>query len=116
MKNPTFTEPTTALESMRLCPKFDSCSAPTCPLDPDWELRDMTRGDATCIWLREMVKEGTRGGGVAGIVRLRVAQVLPAILSSQRVAPLRAALKRAAGSGSKRDAAVLASLHTQPAA
>lgn len=101
---------------MRRCPKFDSCSATICPLDPNWRLRDMTSSDATCTWLREMVKEGPGAQGVPEVIRFKVAQALPIIISSTGLAPLRAALKRAAKSRSRRDPARLASLNTLAAA
>ena len=41
---------------MRTCPKFDSCNAPICPLDPDWERRNYLKGEATCVYLREIAK------------------------------------------------------------
>lgn len=98
------------LDSMRQCPKFDSCSAACCPLDGNWRTRNMTRGDATCIWLREMVKEGSTGGCTPTFLQPKVGEVLQAILTSQGVAPLRAALTRAAKRGSKHNPIALANL------
>lgn len=100
----------TTLESMKLCPKFDSCSAPICPLDRDWQARTMTSSDATCIWLREIVKGGPEAAGVPELIRFRVAEALPAILSSQRLSNLRHALNKAAKCASKRDTTRLRSL------
>ena len=101
---------------MRLCPKFDSCSAPICPLDPDWNLRNMTGSDATCTWFREMAKAGPQAQCVPEILRAKVASVLPVIVTSLGLAPLRSAMKQAAKSGSKRDPARLAHLRTGEAA
>lgn len=43
---------------MRQCPKFDTCSANLCPLDPDWEKRRHVNGDPICFYMRESVKHG----------------------------------------------------------
>lgn len=98
--------PQQELFAMRVCPKYNACSATICPLDPNWRLRDTTRSDAVCIWLREAVKTPT-GVGVPEQIRLQVVTALPLILSAEGVAPLRSALNRAAKSGSKRNAANL---------
>lgn len=53
---------------MHDCPKFDSCSAPICPLDPDWELRSHLDGERVCYYLTEYSKPATRPilrGGLA---------------------------------------------------
>lgn len=50
------------------CPKFKSCSAPICPLDPDWGLRSHLDGDRVCYYLTELSKEAGREllrGGLA---------------------------------------------------
>jgi len=46
------------------CPKYEKCSANICPLDRDWKLRSHLKGEPTCFYLREYVKQG-------GIARLR---------------------------------------------
>jgi hypothetical protein len=38
------------------CPKFISCSAPICPLDPDWNLRSYLDGERVCRYLTEYSK------------------------------------------------------------
>jgi hypothetical protein len=40
------------------CPEYVRCEAPICPLDKDWMLRVYNRGESTCLFLRESVKEG----------------------------------------------------------
>jgi hypothetical protein len=40
------------------CPEYVRCEAPICPLDKDWLLRVYSRGESTCLFLRESVKEG----------------------------------------------------------
>jgi hypothetical protein len=87
---------------MRRCPKFNTCAAPLCPLDPDWSKRDMHSGDGSCTWLLEMAKAGPEGQYVPAELRLEVAAALPVMLASVGLAPLRARLKRAALTGSRR--------------
>lgn len=109
---PAEATPQQDIAAMRLCPKFNSCSATICPMDKNWRLRDTTRGDAVCIWLREAAKNPT-GVGAPEQVRLQVIEALPEILCSTGLAPLRSALNRAAKSGSKRDAANLPNFRQQ---
>ena len=33
------------------CPKFDPCSAPICPLDPEWNTRAHLENEAICPYL-----------------------------------------------------------------
>ena len=50
------------------CPKFESCSAPICPLDAEWELRSHLNGEKVCYYLTEYSKEAVRPilkGGLA---------------------------------------------------
>ena len=42
------------------CPKFESCSAPVCPLDAEWELRSHLNGERVCYYLTEYSKEAVR--------------------------------------------------------
>lgn len=84
------------------CPKFDSCSAPICPLDPEWQRARHLPGERVCLWLRELVKEGG-GARVAhassGEVAARVAEVLPSIVASN--SDIRSKLRDAALTGTK---------------
>jgi len=41
------------------CPKYDTCSAPICPLDKDWKLRVLCNEDSTCFYLLESVKDAS---------------------------------------------------------
>lgn len=84
------------------CPRFDSCNAPICPLDPNWECSRHLPGEPVCLWLREAVKQG----GIARIacaateeIAAVVAETLPAIAASS--SDIRHKLKVAARSGSK---------------
>jgi len=42
------------------CPRFDSCSAPICPLDPEWPSAQHINGERVCGLLTELVKAGGR--------------------------------------------------------
>ncbi len=84
------------------CPRFDSCNAPICPLDPNWQCARQLPGEGVCFWLREAVKQG----GIARIacaateeIAAVVAETLPAIAASS--SDIRHKLKVAARSGSK---------------
>ena len=71
MKNPTV--------PMRACPKFDGCSAPICPLDPDWSRRIHRKGEPLCFYLLESVKPGARArydGSRAAVLYHAMAQNL----------------------------------------
>ncbi len=41
------------------CPKYETCSAPICPLDKDWKLRALCNEDPTCFYLLESVKDAS---------------------------------------------------------
>lgn len=87
--------------SMTECPRFDSCSAPLCPLDSDWTRRKYRRDEAVCPLVLEVAKDG-------GADRLR--DKLPTVAETVLVAsPLMATkypdiakrLARASGSRSR---------------
>ena len=42
------------------CPKFCGCSAPICPLDPDWTKRVHLDGERVCFYLTEYSKEAAK--------------------------------------------------------
>lgn len=83
------------------CSKYDSCSAPICPLDPQWAQRRHLPGERICLWLREAVKTES---AVALPIELvdDVVTALPAIKASS--SDIRHKLKQAAKAGSKRSA------------
>lgn len=88
--------------SIRDCPKFDSCSAPICPLDPDWHLRRHLSGEPVCLWLRELSKPGGKAI-LRGCVPMEVATAIRVaylkIIVRQRL--IKIALERSAQSTSK---------------
>jgi len=52
---------------MTECPKFPTCSANICPLDPEWRKRTHLNGERVCMLLCEAAKPGAmevfRGAG-----------------------------------------------------
>lgn len=85
MNNPTV--------SPQSCPKWKTCSASVCPLDPNYSRCKTLSGDSVCPWLREAVKAGGAGSIPADIAPA-VMHALP-ILQETGGAELRAKLKRA---------------------
>jgi hypothetical protein len=84
------------------CPKWSSCSAPLCPLDPDMHARRHLRGDALCLWVRELAKDGGRQrirGALPEEAAASVEAAAPAI--EARSSATRAKLRAAARSASK---------------
>lgn len=85
------------------CPRFDNCSAPICPLDPEWRHRKLVGTEATCFWLREAVKAGgeaeIRAALPDDMARLVLGAVRPMSVAHAAIAYT---LRRAARSGSKR--------------
>lgn len=86
MTNPTVTP--------AACPKWKTCSAPVCPLDPNYSRCSTLNGDSVCPWLREAVKAGGAGNIPADIAPA-VLRALP-ILQETGGAALRGKLNRAA--------------------
>jgi len=82
------------------CDRFYRCSAPLCPLDPDWRLRIVFRQEATCLYLLEAVKDGAaerfRGAGREEMYRVCLTFIEEAL---PRCAPLKRALDRAQKTG-----------------
>lgn len=84
------------------CPRFERCSCPICPLDPQWSERTLLRGEQTCGLLLELSKpQGSAllRGYVAKAVISRLRQVAPAMVASHGTT--RRAVRRAAANGSK---------------
>jgi hypothetical protein len=42
----------------RACPRYERCSAPICPLDPDWQQRKHLENEQVCGLLLELAKVG----------------------------------------------------------
>lgn len=41
-----------------ICPKFDTCNAPICPLDPERAKRSYLKGEPVCLFMLEHGKAG----------------------------------------------------------
>ncbi|PTQ79818.1 hypothetical protein C8R21_12222 [Nitrosospira multiformis] len=78
------------------CPKFQSCNAPVCPVDPAWVRRLNRKEDSTCFYLCESVKHGShalfQGAGLEGLYKI-ISRVTPAI--ARRHSRIKRALERA---------------------
>lgn len=85
-----------------LCPKWERCSAPICPLDPEALKRVMTDDDPVCFYLSEVAKPNAeavfRGRGRTKLFEAISKQVQPL---STRWGRIRRALERAKTSGSR---------------
>ena len=46
------------MSKMYQCPKYESCEAPLCPLDEEWNTRKMVQDENLCHYLCEASKEG----------------------------------------------------------
>ncbi len=44
------------MRKLQDCPRFDTCSAALCPLDPEWKIRRYARDESVCFYLNEVVK------------------------------------------------------------
>jgi len=67
------------------CPKFGSCSAPICPLDPESELRSHLDGERVCYYLSEYSKQAARPilrGGLAVEHYEAIAEQFPRIIAT----------------------------------
>ena len=84
------------------CPKFDRCSAPVCPREPEWQDRIHLKGERICFYMLEYVKAGAVvrfKGSVAKGIYHAIAQVIQPL--SARYGPIRRALERSKQSGSR---------------
>jgi len=84
------------------CLRFDRCSAPICPLDPDWKLRVYRKGEPICFYLLEFVKPDAKAQ-FQGSIGVRVYEAIQTSIDamSHRYAPLCRALERAKRTGSR---------------
>ena len=90
-------------QAMKECPRFDGCSAPICPLDPDVFERVHIKGNPVCHYLRLYVKNGFWGlkpGNLPANLPIRVVELYPLLFFHS--GPLHTALLRAAKSPPKR--------------
>lgn len=86
----------------RVCPRWEGCVAPVCPLATDWERHRHLDGERVCGLLCELAKEGGEArlrGVLSAVLVDRLAEVAPAIAS--RWYPIRKRLQRASRTGSR---------------
>jgi len=87
--------------TMRECPRYLTCSAPVCPLDPIWARRKHLPGERVCLWLTELAKPGgldILGQELGTETAAQVARISPAI--AERFCYVRRVVEHAAGTGS----------------
>lgn len=88
--------------SLTSCPKYQTCNAPVCPVDPDWHKRSNCSEDPTCFYLTESVKHGAQavfeGAGLGELFAEIHRQAQPI---SDRHPRIRRALERAKETGSR---------------
>ena len=84
------------------CPRYHSCSAPVCPLDPNHLRAAHLPGEPVCLYLREAVKPdgfAVLSGALREELAKEVSQALIGIIA--RHGSIRHALERAKKTGSK---------------
>lgn len=87
-----------------ICPKWDKCNAPVCPLSSDWRNTRHLKGEPVCHWLRMYAKQPVQGR-FQGILRDDEADMV-ATVYTESILPygaLRTALERAAMTGFRLD-------------
>ena len=93
-----------------VCPRFDHCSAPLCPLN-DWKTHHHLKGEPVCFYLQETAKQGGMlppMGDMPMELTVKVSEAYHEIISSpcSQWGDVRRRLTRAALSPSKRDASL----------
>ena len=70
------------MPTLASCPKFQSCSAPICPCDPEWPKRKHLNEDRVCFYLLEASKTGAKAifeGAGLGNLHQAVTEVAPSL-------------------------------------
>lgn len=84
------------------CPRYQSCGANICPLDPDWRKRSHLEHEPVCGLLRELVKpdgRATLASTLPADLVTVIADALPEVTASNF--DIRAQLARSAKTGSR---------------
>ena len=63
------------------CPRFDSCNAALCPLQPDWRQVQHLPGEQVCFYARESGKVGAAERHAADPAFAAVIAVLPQVMA-----------------------------------
>lgn len=96
-------------ELMQHCPRWESCSAPVCPLDPIWRQVPHLDGERVCFYLTESAKPGGKarvGGALPGELAEKVSEAYSELClahdgSVKGRGRIRAVLMQAATTGSR---------------
>jgi hypothetical protein len=84
------------------CPKFQTCSAPICPLDPDWHKRKHLSCDRCCFYLLEAAKtDSNHVFECAGLGKLHAAIVTLTPAITNAYSHIKHAVERAKSTGSR---------------
>ena len=82
--------------ALRQCPRFDRCTVPICPLDPDQDLRTRVPGESRCTLAKSIRHRIGKATGLPkeGLTKrewasLRTWQNLPASQAARRTTILR---------------------------
>jgi hypothetical protein len=89
------------MNPMKACPRYDTCTAPICPLDPDWHHRSHLPGERVCVWLTELSKPRGEERIRSVLTWPTADQVVQSRIREHGGANLRCALDRASRTGSK---------------
>ena len=87
--------------TMPECPRYVTCSAPICPLDPRWKHRKHLSEERVCLWLTELAKpDGLRivSQEIGSDATQDIARLSPQITA--KFSSIRHTVEKAAGSGS----------------
>ena len=91
-----------SIHNMRVCPKFDRCAAPICPLDRAYQTRIYRKGEPICFYLLEYGKPNAKArfrGSMATFIYQAIEKDIQNLLC--RYTPLRKALERARHTASR---------------
>jgi len=85
------------------CPKYKSCNAPICPIDPGWFSRTYIKGESVCFYMMEAQKPQARcrfDGAIEGEIYQAICRVIEPLKCTY--GPLRKRLERAKSTPSRR--------------
>lgn len=85
-----------------VCPRYEACSAPVCPIDPDYKFSQMLKDEPVCVYLRELSKPGGR----ERLINTRGERFTVRVQEAydwcfENVPPIRKALKHSSGTASR---------------
>ena len=85
------------------CPKYKSCNAPVCPLDPEWHNRSYRRGEPVCFYMMEAQKLKARCR-FKGPIESEIYRAIERVIAPLKCTygPLRKRLERAKSTPARR--------------